>query len=120
VPAEAPATLQTRSLAALPRSATKFESGTLPTNDEFRQLLEGSSRVGGARPKALLHDEDGEWIAKFPSRARDGAHDVVGLEATCLDLARLRVRAGKSLEAVRTDIQQRLALIRGARQRPGT
>jgi serine/threonine-protein kinase HipA len=88
VAATVPATLQTRSLAALLRSATKFESGTLPTNDEFRQLLEGSSRVGGARPKALLHDDDGEWIAKFPSRVRDGVHDVVGLEATCLELAR--------------------------------
>jgi len=31
--------------------------------------------------------------------------------------SKLRVRAGKSLEAVRTDIQQRLTLIRGARAR---
>ena len=39
----------------------------------------------------LVHDESGEWLAKFPSRARDAAYDVVGLEATCLTLAR---RAG--------------------------
>jgi serine/threonine-protein kinase HipA len=87
-PSAVPRTLQTRSLAALLRSAAGFESGALPASDEFRQLLEGSSRVGGARPKALLHDSDGEWVAKFPSRVRDGAHDVVGLEATCLELAR--------------------------------
>jgi hypothetical protein len=29
-----------------------------------------------------------QWLAKVPSRMRDGAQDVVGLEATCLDLAR--------------------------------
>jgi serine/threonine-protein kinase HipA len=66
----------------------KFELGTLPPEDEFRKLLEGSSRAGGARPKALVHNTQGEWLAKFPSWARDGAHDVVGLEATCLELAR--------------------------------
>jgi serine/threonine-protein kinase HipA len=72
-------------------AAAQFEAGTLPPGDEFRRLLEGSSRAGGARPKALVHDESGEWLAKFPSRTRDDAYDVVGLEATCLALAR---RAG--------------------------
>jgi len=79
---------------ALPKllaAAAQFEAGTLPPADEFRRLLEGSSRAGGARPKALVQDEGGEWLAKFPSRARDEATDVVGLEATCLALAR---RAG--------------------------
>jgi serine/threonine-protein kinase HipA len=78
-------------LSKLLTAAAKFEAGTLPPGDEFRRLLEGSSRAGGARPKALVHDESGEWLAKFPSRARDDAYDVVGLEATCLALAR---RAG--------------------------
>ena len=79
---------------ALPKllaAAAQFEAGTLPPGDEFRRLLEGSSRAGGARPKALVHDESGEWLAKFPSRARDDAYDIVGLEATCLTVAR---RAG--------------------------
>jgi len=78
-------------LAKLLAAAAQFEAGTLPPGDEFRRLLEGSSRAGGARPKALVHDEGGEWLAKFPSRARDEGSDVVGLEATCLELAR---RAG--------------------------
>ena len=78
-------------LSQLLAAAAQFEAGTLPAGDEFRRLLEGSSRAGGARPKALVHDESGEWLAKFPSRARDDAYDVVGLEATCLALAR---RAG--------------------------
>ena len=72
-------------------AAARFEAGTLPPGDAFRRLLEGSSRAGGARPKALVHDEAGEWLAKFPSRTRDEAADVCGLEATCLALAR---RAG--------------------------
>jgi serine/threonine-protein kinase HipA len=78
-------------LAKLLTAAARFESGTLPQGDEFRRLLEGSSRAGGARPKALVHDESGEWIAKFPSRSRDDGYDVIGLEATCMTLAR---RAG--------------------------
>jgi len=75
-------------LSKLLAAAAQFEAGTLPPGDEFRRLLEGSSRAGGARPKALVHDESGEWLAKFPSRTRDDAYDVVGLEATCLTLAR--------------------------------
>jgi len=85
---------QTVPSTALPKlltAAARFEAGTLPPGDEFRRLLEGSSRAGGARPKALIHDEAGEWLAKFPSRARDEGSDIVGLEATCLVLAR---RAG--------------------------
>src|SRR3979490_346236 len=66
-------------LSKLLAAAAQFEAGTLPPGDEFRRLLEGSSRAGGARPKALVHDESGEWLAKFPSRARDDAYDVVGL-----------------------------------------
>jgi len=78
-------------LSELLTAAKQFEAGKLPQGHDFRRLLEGSSRAGGARPKALVHDESGEWLAKFPSRARDGGYDVVGLEATCLALAR---RAG--------------------------
>lgn len=83
------ATPPTQSLSSLLSAATRFEAGTLPPGDAFRKLLEGSSRAGGARPKALVHDHSGEWLAKFPSRSRDGIFDVVGLEATSLQLARL-------------------------------
>jgi serine/threonine-protein kinase HipA len=81
-------TLQSTALQALLSAAEEFEHGRLTEASVFHKLLEGSSRVGGARPKALVHDTAGEWIAKFPSATRDGAHDVVGLEATCLELAR--------------------------------
>jgi serine/threonine-protein kinase HipA len=88
-------------LSKLLTAAAQFEAGTLPPGDEFRRLLEGSSRAGGARPKALVHDGSGEWLAKFPSRVRDDAYDVVGLEATCLALAR---RAG--LEVPESRLQE--------------
>ena len=81
-------TLQSTALTTLLSAAEEFEQGRLEEISVFHKLLEGSSRVGGARPKALVHDTEGEWIAKFPSATRDGAHDVVGLEATCLELAR--------------------------------
>jgi serine/threonine-protein kinase HipA len=69
-------------------SAEAFEAGRLPPDNRFRRLIEAGGTAGGARPKALLHDKGVEWIAKFPSIARDEHHDVVGLEATCMELAR--------------------------------
>lgn len=111
IPIDAATSVASRELGALLSAAAKFEAGTLPLDDEFRRLLEGSSRVGGARPKALVHDETGEWIAKFPSRTRDGIHDVVGLEATCLHLAR---RASLSVPESRlhTVARRRVLLVR--------
>ncbi|MBU1665817.1 MAG: HipA domain-containing protein, partial [Gammaproteobacteria bacterium] len=52
-----------------------------------RLLLAAGSSPGGARPKALVRDDHGHWIAKFSSR-RDEV-DMVGLEAASLELARL-------------------------------
>lgn len=52
-----------------------------------RLLLAAGSSPGGARPKALVRDDQGHWIAKFSGR-RDEV-DVVGLEAASLELARL-------------------------------
>ena len=91
IPESVTATLETAQLSRLLSAAAKFEAGTLRADDAFRKLLEGTSRAGGARPKALVHDGTAEWVAKFPSAVRDGPHDVVGLEASCLELAR---RAG--------------------------
>jgi len=100
-PPQPAATLQSKALPALLAAAAEFEMGKLPPEDEFRKLLEGSSRAGGARPKALVHNAEGEWLVKFPSQKRDGPHDVIGLEATCLELAR---RAG--LEVPESHLQK--------------
>lgn len=102
-------TVQSKSLPALMSAAEQFEMGKLPPEDEFRTLLEGSSRAGGARPKALVHNAAGEWLAKFPSTTRDGPHDVIGLEAVCLELAR---RAGLEVpESQLEKIGRRRALL---------
>jgi len=101
-------TVQATSLGELLDAAEKFEAGTLPLDDEFRRLVEGSSRAGGARPKALVHDASGEWLVKFPS-ARDSGLDVVALEAVCLVLA---TRAGlKTPESRLTQVGRRRVLM---------
>ncbi|MCC7328056.1 MAG: type II toxin-antitoxin system HipA family toxin [Burkholderiales bacterium] len=74
-------------LDALYQAAERFESGAADAPDELQKLFAAGSSPGGARPKVLVSDATGEWIAKFPSRQRDGRFDVVGLEAVGLDLA---------------------------------
>jgi serine/threonine-protein kinase HipA len=78
-------------LAALGSAADAFEAGIAADPHDLRLLFAAGSSLGGARPKALVSDGTRQWIAKFPSRARDGRFDVVGLEAVGLDLA---ARAG--------------------------
>ena len=53
-------------LSKLLAAAAQFEAGTLPPGDEFRRLLEGSSRAGGARPKALVHESPESGSPNFP------------------------------------------------------
>jgi len=84
-PPAAPSAAPAQSLRELLEAAADLERGALPDGHRFRRLLEGPT-PGGARPKALVHDEGTQWIAKFPSRD-DGPHDVVGLEAVCMALA---------------------------------
>src|SRR6266545_4721427 len=74
-------------LKSLVDAAAKFEAGKAVENAAFRRLLEAGSSPGGARPKALVDEGERRWIAKFPSRNRDGRFDVVGLEAAALALA---------------------------------
>lgn len=52
----------------------------------YMALLYAGSSPGGARPKALIRDQYGEWLAKFPS-IKDQV-DMVGLEAATLELGR--------------------------------
>jgi serine/threonine-protein kinase HipA len=75
-------------LAELADAAARLEAGE-PVDDSSRLLLAAGSSPGGARPKALVRDAEGHWIAKFSSRLDDC--DMVGLEAAGLALAR---RAG--------------------------
>ncbi len=59
-------------LGTLLDAAEKFEAG-LPVEDaHLRRLLAAGTTAGGARPKATVSDERGDWIVKFPSKALDG------------------------------------------------
>lgn len=88
--------VSSRHLQELALQAEKFEQEpTAAVDDEFSLLFQAGSSPGGARPKALVEDENGSYLAKFAS-ARDQL-DVVSLEAAAMELGR---RAG--IEAAET------------------
>ncbi|NVM22520.1 MAG: type II toxin-antitoxin system HipA family toxin [Desulfobacterales bacterium] len=79
-----------RHLQELALLAEKFEQEpAAAADDELSLLFQAGSSPGGARPKALVKDESGAYLAKFAS-ARDQL-DVVSLEAAAMELGR---RAG--------------------------
>lgn len=79
-----------RHLQELALLAEKFEQDPLSiADDELSLLFQAGSSPGGARPKALVSDESGVYLAKFASTG--DKMDVVGLEAAVMELAR---RAG--------------------------
>ena len=86
-PAVPAATESLAALDALLDAAEKFEAG-LPMDDaHLRRLLAAGTTAGGARPKATVYDDTGDWIAKFPSKVFDGRFDVIGLEKATMDCA---------------------------------
>ena len=54
--------------------------------EELSMLLQAGSSPGGARPKALVKDENGPYLAKFSS-VKD-QFDVVSFEAAAMKLSR--------------------------------
>ncbi len=73
------------SLTDLLQAAQAFEAGE-PIDDRLlSELFQAGSSPGGARPKALISDNDAMLIAKFPS-IKD-QFDMVALEAASLHLA---------------------------------
>lgn len=79
-----------RHLQELALLAQKFEQAPATAADnELSLLFQAGSSPGGARPKALVEDEKGAYLAKFAS-TRDRL-DVVSLEAAAMELGR---RAG--------------------------
>ncbi|MFT4178286.1 MAG: HipA domain-containing protein [Thermomonas sp.] len=66
-------------------AAARIEEGELvPAHLEV--FFAGGPSVGGARPKAVVTVDGGEWIAKFP--ARNDAFNVPLVERATLELAR--------------------------------
>jgi serine/threonine-protein kinase HipA len=78
-----------RHLRELALLAEKFEQNKVVDDDELSLLFQAGSSPGGARPKALVKDENGAYLAKFASAADQ--LDVVSLEAAAMELGR---RAG--------------------------
>lgn len=85
---QSPAPAMTVHLPDLLAAAEAFETNQPIADALLERLMAAGGTPGGARPKAIVQDGHGQWLAKFPSRTRDGAFDVVGLEAACMTAAR--------------------------------
>lgn len=85
-------------LTELVLQAERFETDpTTMADDELAMLFQAGSCPGGARPKALVSDEKGAYLAKFASTS--DLLDVVSLEAAAIELAR---KAG--IDTAETDL----------------
>jgi len=73
-------------LEELVRSAEKVEQG-VPLTPELDQALHHGSSIGGARPKALIDDDESKYIAKFSSAS--DIYSVVRAEFIAMRLAHL-------------------------------
>ena len=66
-------------------SAKKVENG-IPLTPELDQALQHGSSIGGARPKALIDDDDRKYIAKFSGSS--DTYSVVKIEYLAMRLAK--------------------------------
>lgn len=75
-------------LAELREATRRIENGESPASlpDQLRSLVSPGTSLGGARPKAVIEDGDGLWIAKFPMRGDRWNNAAV--EGAMLALAR--------------------------------
>jgi len=124
-----PEALGVRDLGELLDAAGRFERNEELDSALMRRLLAAGGSPGGARPKALVSDAAGMWIAKFPSPSKDAGRDNVGMERVCLEIGRLagldvpenrieRVGRRRVLLVRRFDIPERAQdAVRGARHR---
>lgn len=71
------------------RIASAVHEGSAPANADAISLLllaNAGSGAGGARPKALVHDNDGAYLAKFNSRSMD-RYNNARVELACMQMA---------------------------------
>jgi len=76
---------QNATLDELMESAQRVEEG-VPLSPELDQALQHGTALGGARPKALIDDDDKKYIAKFS--ASNDVNNVVKGEFVAMRLAR--------------------------------
>src|SRR5690606_1813375 len=84
-------------LGHLLEAASRIEEGE-PVPAHLEVFFAGGPSVGGARPKAVVAADGGEWIAKFP--ARNDPFNVPLIERATLELAR-----GAGLDVPRTHME---------------
>ncbi len=81
-----PRTARNASLEELIESSDRVEKGVLLTSELDEALIHGSS-IGGARPKALIQDQNKKYIAKFSSST--DLYSVIKAEFIAMRLAAL-------------------------------
>lgn len=86
-PPQVPTSMDSRYLEKIESLARSFEVEPLLLGEETAVFFQAASSPGGARPKALVHDQDHAYLAKFSSV--NDTLDVVSLEAATMDLAGL-------------------------------
>jgi len=74
------------SLEELLHSAEQIEKG-IPLTPELAQAINHGTSIGGARPKALIHDHNTKYIAKFSSSTDQ--YNVIKAEFISMRLAKL-------------------------------
>jgi len=74
------------SLEELLSSAQRVEDG-IPLTSELDQALQHGSSIGGARPKALITDDDKKYVAKFSLQS--DTYNIVKGEFVAMHLANL-------------------------------
>lgn len=81
-----PRQTENATLEELIESTSRVEAG-VPLSPELDQALFHGSSIGGARPKALIQDENKKYIAKFSSSS--DTYSVVKAEFIAMRLAKL-------------------------------
>ncbi len=81
-----PREVENASIDQLHDAAERVERG-LPLQADLGEALQHGSAIGGARPKALVRDGDGKYIAKFSSS--NDTYSVVRAEFIAMRLARM-------------------------------
>ncbi|RKG94237.1 type II toxin-antitoxin system HipA family toxin [Corallococcus sp. CA053C] len=92
------------SLRLLMEEASRVEH-ELPPSPQVDDLVNPGSSMGGARPKNVVEDDDGLWLAKFPSRGDRWNNAAV--EHGMLKLAHecgLRAASGKVVKVAGQDV----------------
>lgn len=70
-------------------------ASAMPAAAQLEELVHPGTSLGGARPKNVVEDDEGLWVAKFPERADRWSNAKV--EASMLALAReCGIRAARS------------------------